>query len=117
LGRRLLGDARPLFFFIAPQYWKSRNLELCVVLLPFETAFDFRFAGFVLSIRLICAHVLPRTSYPRSSILAIASRLSSSNVFLQGRSAMTLISKAPQERLSIRITSPTAVKTKLLALN
>jgi hypothetical protein len=42
---------------------------------------DFGLLGDRLSIRLICAGVLPRMSYPRRSSSAIASRLSCSTVF------------------------------------
>ena len=45
---------------------------------------DFGFLGDRLSICLIFAGVLPRMSYPRRSSSAIASRLSSSTVFLRG---------------------------------
>ena len=45
---------------------------------------DFGFLGDRLSICLICAGVIPRMPYPRRSSSAIASRLSSSTVFLRG---------------------------------
>ena len=51
-------------------------------------AFDFDPMGCRLSICLICAGVLPRTSYPRRSSSATAALLSSSNVFLRGISVI-----------------------------
>ena len=67
-----------------PRSRARRAASLISCWLHLSRGIDFGFLGDRLSICLICAGVLPRMPYPRRSSSAIASRLSSSTVFLRG---------------------------------
>jgi hypothetical protein len=79
-GDYLLSSRGP----IAVQQCRDRVRALLSCWLHLSRGIDFSFLGDRLSICLICAAVLPRMPYPRRSSSAIASRLSSSTVFLRG---------------------------------
>src|SRR6516164_8281965 len=75
---------RPIADRQCPKSVRAALLSLTSCWLHLSRGIDFGFLGDRLSICLTCVGVLPRMSYPRRSSSAIASRLSSSTVFLRG---------------------------------